>query len=404
MRAAEEKPKTLLLKSGWQTENIGDIAHSPGVLALLEQHLPEVEVIYWPNSFDRGVEPMLRKRFPNLRVVQGSCDSAGAPQTEELREAFEKADLLMHGSGPSVVGQRHLAAWRKATGKPYGIYGVTIQDISAELRELLTAAAFVFTRETHSLKNLEAAGITEPATGFAPDGTFAIDLRDDERADAFLREHGLETRKFLCAVPRLRYTPYHKIRKVSWSAEEIARREAVNEKHAEADHAKLREAIIRFVRETGNKVLVCPEMTYQLEIIGPLVVDPLPDDVKPHVVARKTYWLPDEAGSVYRRAHTVVSMECHSPIIAAAMGTPCFYIRQPEDTIKGQMWYDLGFNNWVFEIEETEGRQIAERLLGVAADYEAAGRYLAAARARAARQHTDTLAEVRKILGLAATR
>jgi hypothetical protein len=31
--------------------NIGDIAHTPGVLALLEKHLPEVEVRLWPSKW-----------------------------------------------------------------------------------------------------------------------------------------------------------------------------------------------------------------------------------------------------------------------------------------------------------------------------------------------------------------
>ena len=52
------------------------------------------------------------------------------------------------------------------------------------------------------------------------------------------------------------------------------------------------------------------------------------------------------------RAHAVISMECHSPIIAAAQRTPFFYLRQPEDTIKGQMYYDIGLSDWVFEIDD----------------------------------------------------
>ena len=65
----------------------------------------------------------------------------------------------------------------------------------------------------------------------------------------------------------------------------------------------------------------------------------------------------------------VLSMECHSPIIAAANGTPSFYLRQPTDTIKGQMYYDLGFNDWVFEIDNSTGKQISDRLMEVNDDY-----------------------------------
>ncbi|HKJ80040.1 MAG TPA: hypothetical protein VKA10_10915, partial [Prolixibacteraceae bacterium] len=71
-------------------------------------------------------------------------------------------------------------------------------------------------------------------------------------------------------------------------------------------------------------------------------------------------------------AHTVLSFECHSPIIAATSGTPFFYLRQPEDTIKGQMYYDLDFDDWIFEIEETEGDQIAGSLREIWTNYPAA--------------------------------
>jgi hypothetical protein len=185
-----------------------------------------------------------------------------------------------------------------------------------------------------------------------------------------LKSNNLEDKKFICAIPRLRYTPYHKFAGANWSAERIAMVERVNEENKEKDHAKLREAMIAWVRETGDKVLVCPEMTYQIDIMDELLIDPLPDDVKKHVVKRG-YWLPDEAASVYARALAVLSFECHSPIIAAANGTPFFYLRQPEDTIKGQMYYDLNFNNWVFEIDRSTGEQIADRLRDIWKNHEA---------------------------------
>jgi hypothetical protein len=36
------------------------------------------------------------------------------------------------------------------------------------------------------------------------------------------------------------------------------------------------------------------------------------------------------------------------------------------------MYYDLGFNHWTFEIEQTEGKQVADRLREVWSDYPAA--------------------------------
>jgi hypothetical protein len=61
----------------------------------------------------------------------------------------------------------------------------------------------------------------------------------------------------------------------------------------------------------------------------------MPADVKPFVMKRG-YWMPDEAASVYAKAHTILSFECHSPIIAAANGTPMFYLRSPKTPSKAR--------------------------------------------------------------------
>lgn len=369
--AKTQNRPTILLRSGWQTVNIGDIGHTPGILRLLERYAPEFDVILWPNRVDRGVEPMLKQRFPQLKIVKGHLPRNGTLNSESLVQAFDQADFFLHGSGPSVVSKRELEFWKQKTGKPYGIYGVTISEIDEKLHRLLSDAEFIFTRETHSLKNLSTAKVTSEHQDFAPDATFAIDLTNDRKTSLFQAKHQLEKGKYLCAVPRLRFTPYHKIHKsIHWSKEKIKEVEAINQKYQEIDHAKLRAAIQKWVRTTGQKVVICPEMTYQTEIIRPLVIDPLPSDVKSMVVAHDQYWLPNEAGSLYRDAAAVVSMECHSPIIACAHGTPGFYVRQPTDTIKGQMWYDIGLKDWTFEIDKVTQEQIAERVISVYHNYE----------------------------------
>jgi polysaccharide pyruvyl transferase WcaK-like protein len=77
--------------------------------------------------------------------------------------------------------------------------------------------------------------------------------------------------------------------------------------------------------------------------------------------------------SVYARAAAVVSAECHSPIIALSQGTPAFYVRNPADTVKAQMFRDLGLTDWVFESGQTTGQQLWDKLKPLHED-RAAGR------------------------------
>ncbi len=372
MAQAKADP-TILFVSGWQDVNIGDIAHTPGLIALLKKRLPQAKLILWKKSKSDFAEGMLKKHYPDLQIIHGQVSKEGEPQSDEVKKAFSAADFFLHGSGPSVVAADYLDSWQKQTQKPFGIFGVTIQDVTPDLKRIIQNASFIFTRETASIGKLKEAGLEGKHIAFAPDATFAMDIHDDAAAAKFIADNKLADRKFICVIPRLRRTPYYKIRpnNAGWSAERIREVDELNDKWKEIDHAKLREAMVAWVRKTKGKVVVCPEMTYQLDVMDELLINPLPDDVKPYIV-KHGYWLPDEAASLYKRAQAVLSFECHSPIIAAANGTPCFYLRQPEDTIKGQMYYDLGLSDWTFEIEQTNAKQITERLLEVNAGYDAA--------------------------------
>lgn len=366
---AGRKPRRILLRSSWQTVNIGDIAHTPGMLALLEKYHPDAEVTLWPNQLSAEVEKLLTVRFPKLKLARTKAEQAAA---------LDACDFFLHGSGPGLVGRREAELARKA-GKPYGFGGVTLSD--AELkshRDLLAAAKFVFTRETASLAALREAGIEGPKTGFGPDATFALDLRDDAAADELLMEHKLEPGRFLCAVPRLRWTPYWEIRpeRVKPNPE----RSAINEAFADRDHAKMREAIIAWVNQAGMRVFLVPEMTYAVSRLRPLLFDPLPEKIKPSVAVMDRYWLTAEAASVYARAAAVVSFEMHSPIMAVAAGTPAVHLRQPTDTRKGQMWRDVGLKEWIFEIDDATGKDIAACVVGIGKNLEAARKTAAKAR------------------------
>ena len=382
VRGRQRAPR-ILLRSSWQTVNIGDIAHTPGLLALLERHRPDAEITLWPNPLSPEVDALLRRRFRRLRI-------ASTPAAHD--EALAACDFFLHGSGPGLVGAPEAERARVA-GKPYGFAGITLNDEEIKTRgTLLAEARFVFCRDTDSLRALQASGVTGPNVRFGPDATFALDLQDARAADALMAAHGLEPGRFLCAVPRLRWTPYWEIHpeRVKPNLERIA----VNDAFAERDHAKLREAIAAWVRTTGMKVFVVPEMTYAVSRLRPLLFDGLPAEVKPRVAVLDRYWLTDEAAAVYARAAAVASFEQHSPIMAIANGTPAVLLRQPTDTRKGQMWRDVGLDDWIFEIDRTTGAQVADRLLAIAADLPAARGVAGQARQRAARAMAEMVSAI----------
>lgn len=380
VRGAANRPPRLLLRSSWQTVNIGDIAHTPGVLALLGKHLPDVEVRLWPSRVDNGVEEILRARFPKLRIVKGA---------DALKAAFDECDFLLHGSGPSLVAQNDVARWARETGKPYGVHGITfsLQDSTATTPSsdravaatvgVLSGAAFVYFRDSASLELAKQRGCTSPLMEYGPDGAFATDLRDDAKAAAFLEANNLEEGKFLCCIPRLRFTPYWTIPDKQSAFDE--KKHTRNEAMKEQDHAPHRRAIIEVLRQTELKVLICPEDRTQMAVGKELLYDPLPDELKSRAVWRPNYWLTGEAISVYTRSAGLFGNEMHSPIMCVGNGVPAIVCRWAEQTTKGLMWRDIGLGDWLFDFDKEEDRaKLVPAVLAMAKDP-------AAARAKAAK-------------------
>ena len=190
----------ILLRGSWHSINIGDIAHTIGTLKLIDTLLPEVDITLWPKNIKDGVEEMVKKRFPNLQIIQ---------EDHEVDSAFQEYDFFLHGSAPVLVGQDELQRWRDETGKPYGVFGIgfeprvsqasnsTVEDRS----EILSGAEFIFFRETISHQKALADGVESPIMEFGPDGAFSTDVRNDQAAHQFLSANSLEHGKFLCCIP-----------------------------------------------------------------------------------------------------------------------------------------------------------------------------------------------------------
>ena len=387
---AEGRRPKLLLRSSWQTVNIGDIAHTPGVLRLLEEHIPEADVTLWPSSVDNGVREMLMARFPKLKIVRAADD---------VKLAIAENDFLLHGSGPSVVAEKDVARWRNETGKPYGIYGVTIGSVSNPLRELLTDARFTYCRDSVSLKLIQSTGVKCPIMEFGTDGAFATDLRNDAAADAFLKQHKLTQGKFLCVIPRLRFTPYWTIPSKKRLFD--AKRHARNEEMKEHDCAPLRAAIEAVTRETDHKVLICPEDQTQMAVGKEMLYDKLSGDVQKKCVWRENYWLTDEALSTYVRSAGMFGLEMHTPIMCIGNGVPAIVGRFEEQTSKGFMWRDIGLEDWLFDMDRPEQTaRLPETVLALVTNREATMERTRKAGEFVKKRQRETMAEVRRGLGL----
>lgn len=387
-----KKVPTILIVSGWQDVNIGDVAHTPGLLHLMETRLPSANIILWKKSRSEKVENLLEKNFPKIKIIHGTPES-----NTEVLDAIKNSDLFIHGSGPYMVAVENMESWMKLTNKPFGFFGVTFENPSQRDVDVLKKASFIFPRDTESINHLKKAGVEGKQIVFGPDATFALNIRNESKAHEFMTQHELKDKDFLCVVTRLRKSPYWWDNPQEYTQEVIDERTALNDKWKYDDNDKLCKAIVEWVRKTKKKVVICPEMSYQVRLMDELIINRLPEDVKPFVI-KHDYWLPDEAISFYAHAHSIISMECHTVIMALSVGTPVFYLRQPQDTIKGQMFYDLGLGRWVFEIEQSSGEQIAERLMEVVTDYPKAIRYLTEAQKLVDKQYKKTFQVIKTTL------
>jgi hypothetical protein len=389
----------ILLRSSWQVVNIGDIAHTPGVLALIEKYLPTAEVRLWASAdLTAEVMAMEHRRFPSLKIVKGTIRADGTASNPDVADALAWTDFLLHGSGPSLVAAKDLAAFAKHIRKPYGVYGITHGSFisGADDRPVLDGARFVFFRDLPSLALAREAGVKSPILDFAPDGAFACDLRNDAAADAFLAAHDLTPGQFLCCIPKLRYTPYWLIRNTPKDEKIHARNEAMKA----ADHAPLLAAIQAVVRETKLKILLCPEDQTQMAVGKEQLYDPLPADVKPRVVWREKFWLTDEALSTYRRSAGLFGHEQHSPIMCIGAGIPAIVCRWAEQTTKGDMWRTIGLGDWLFDMDvEADKAKVSPTVLAMAKDPAAARAKAEKARAVVEQYQRDTMAVVARHVG-----
>lgn len=403
--AGDGKRPKVLLRSSWQMVNIGDIAHSPGMLTLLEKYIPESDVTLWHGGeFWPEVQAMEQRRFPKLQFVSGKVKPDLSVPNAQLQKAIDEADFVLHGSSSGFAALFDVQRAAQRNGKRYGFYGCTYTGTTEAGIEALSNAAFYFARNASSVDVAREAGVKCPVMEFGPDAAFACDLRNDEAALKFLSMNQLQPDKFVCCIPRLRWTPYWKIRNKKQTDQDREKWD-FSQKMRGQDHAPLRQTIERILRETDLKVLICPEDMSQMEVGKLDLYDPLcktlPDDLKARLVWRPNYWLTDEAISVYVRSAGLFGLEMHSPIMCVGNGIPAVVCRFKEQTIKGFMWRDIGLGDWLFDMDvESQTARIADTVLDMLTHPEQSAVRVQQAQKIVQKRQEHTMAILRRELGL----
>ena len=366
--AAQVKPPTILLRTAWQTRNIGDVCFTPSMISALERFVPGAKVIAWMANSNEGIDAMVHRAHPNVEILHANLGSEGKEMDPKLREAFSKASLFLFNSGPifnyglhdsyswdRTMANANILLYAKDAGVPYGIYGQSFDRFAwpSELlfRRLLGDAAFVYTRDTNSLKYLKSLNMKPPILDFAPDIAFHFRLRDDAPANAFLRSKGLEKDKFLVTI--VHYA--------------LLDRPGVRERGAEYAE-KHRQVLAKWIRETGLPVLVVAEDDREVELGRKVLIDPQPEEIRRKMILRETFWRPDEALSTYLQSRALFSMEPHSCIFAMANGVPSLHCHDWAFGRKAEMFVDLGLGEWVFNLADASVDQMSAQLLTVHRD------------------------------------
>ena len=97
--------------------------------------MPEADLVWWPVASDRGVEPMMRKRFPKLRIVKGAVDRRRSGKRSRRPPAGARV-------GGGDLGGTADCRVAKMSKKPYGFFGVGF-TIGGEAASAAASAANV---------------------------------------------------------------------------------------------------------------------------------------------------------------------------------------------------------------------------------------------------------------------
>jgi len=450
------RPRHLLIAYSWGTMDLGGIGIVPGLLTLIKKAGLDVGVTVLDmhsrsSSSHEFLKGYLPGFFPGCRVVPNpfsklcNSDSAGSAwrafcerwsqtQLREFEEgslsarvadriardvldrfspevfrqmerenpeavrAFADAGFVLYASGTTLnfgrAGQRRF--WSSAMSSPLLVaralnipYGIGAQSFDAAewpvdliYRPLFKDAQFVFCRDTDSLEYLRQRNLLNTRTGFRPDSTFFFPGSDERWAESFLSAHGLKDRGFMVVIGRFAE------RKGPISGVLTPERE---QRHLQ----KYKQLIEGWIGKTGLPVVICPEAKTEAPILRKKLHAILSASAQRQSVCMDSFWTPEQACSLYRRARIVVG-HMHTMIYALSVGTPVLHIPYAEAGRKAQMIADVGFGDWLLDIDDTPTETLLDTALRIHQQHDIARQRVKEAMAKVERLGLDMMAEVKR--------
>ena len=216
----------------------------------------------------------------------------------------------------------------------------------------------MFCRDSDSLEYLRQRGLLNASSGFRPDSTFFFNAFDDPWADAFMQSHGLRNKQFITVIIRTSHTAPPVV--------------GIPEPDREKQHMeKLKGFIEGWIERTGMSVLICPESKLEVKTGYDKLCAILSPAAQKKCVCMDAFWTPEQACAIYRRAR-IVTGHMHTIIFAIAVGTPVLHIQFAEAGRKAWMVKDVGFGDWLLDIDEASSEELLRAALQIHEAYDLA--------------------------------
>jgi polysaccharide pyruvyl transferase WcaK-like protein len=297
----------------------------------------------------------------------------------EAIDAFKNAGFLLYNSGTTLnfgrLSIKNLWAYTLLWAMPLIIarkielpYGINSQSVDAvewpvELiyGKLIGNAKFFYCRDSDSLNYLKQKCLLNANSGFRPDSTFFFKGFNEEWAENFMKENSLREKNFLSII--IRYSADKNVYHDPTGG-------TVSESRRSEQMRKLRDFITKWTKETGQKILICPETRDAIEPAFKHLYSPLSDETKKSSVCMKEFWTSEQAYSIYKRSRIVISMEMHSIIMALNVGTPVIHNPFAEAGRKKWMMKDICLKDWLLDIDEMKENDLFNVAIAIHKNYD----------------------------------